>query len=318
MENNENVVAENIETARPVKKKSKVGAVFFGLWVILVYVAVVSVPQLLVMLPLIADSLMIAQGDSVQFMELFFRKMAENSASLTLATAAGTSIAVILVVLWYYFGAYRKNQKLGTSENVLPKLKNANSILFLVCGTIASFACAAAIQMALSVIMPNVSAAFDSTMNSVLSGVTALGFVMTLVLAPIGEEVAMRGLMINRAKKSFGLVGCVILSGILFGVFHLNPIQGLYAIPIGAFFGFVAYKYNSVVPCIFAHSLNNLIAAFSGVLGFGRWYVSAGVLVVFAVLMVVFGKKVEFLSAKKVTEEAEETEETEETVSTEA
>ena len=38
----------------------------------------------------------------------------------------------------------------------------------------------------------------------------------------------------------------------------MNPIQGIYVLPMGLFWGFVAYRFNSVIPCILCHMLNNL------------------------------------------------------------
>ena len=86
-----------------------------------------------------------------------------------------------------------------------------------------------------------------------------MGYIAVMLAAPIAEELAFRGVILKKLKDSFGLVGCVIISALLFGIMHLNPMQSIYVLPMGAMFAFVAYKYDSVIPAIVAHILNNCI-----------------------------------------------------------
>ena len=251
------------------KKPSKAGAIFKGLWLIFVYVVAVTIPQLFVMIPMFIRAT--ANADSIEkYQESIMNEMTAGSELLTLSTFIGTIIAVAIVIIWYYIGVYKRDVKAGTYVSVLPKLKNVNAILLLVTGTIASYALAVIILDALNALMPTIGSAFNTSMGAVVGGIPIIGLLLTLVIAPIGEEVCLRGIFLNRAEKSFGMVGCIILSGILFGIYHLNPIQGLYAIPIGMFFGYVAYKFKSVIPCIFCHFVNNLMASLGGVHHFGE------------------------------------------------
>lgn len=275
------------------EKKSKVGAVLKGLLLMAIYLVTVSIPQLFVLIPIMLEAF--AEGGMTGYGEILMQKMAENSAGLTISTVIGTVLAVLIMFLWYFFGVYKKEVKNGTYESVVPKLKDSKIILFIITGSIAGYAIAILIMDFALWLMPSIGGAYLQSMNAVVGGVDVLGFVLTLILAPIGEEICIRGLTLNRAKKSYGLIGCMVLSGIFFGIYHLNPIQGLYAIPLGMFFGYLAYKLNSVVPCVIAHFVNNLMAAFSGVLGFNTLIVPIAVLVVFGGLTVFLGRKIELL-----------------------
>ena len=102
----------------------------------------------------------------------------------------------------------------------------------------------------------------ESLMNSLLVDGNIFGVISTVLLGPIAEELVFRGLLVKNAKKEFGLIGCMVLSGIAFGIMHLNPIQGIYAIPLGMIFAYFAYRYNSIIPTILAHIINNSIAVF--------------------------------------------------------
>lgn len=282
---------ENTEIVKNEKKPGKVGAFFYGLLVMFIYLVIVSVVQIFGLIPIVMSAITDVAGDMTKFQDAYLQKVGENSEMISTLTFVGTLIAVIVMTLWYFFGVYKKSVKEGKYESVLPKLKSAKSIAFLFCGAIAGYSVAVLILLLTGIIMPSITEAFETTINAVIEGSTILGYILSLVLAPIGEELCLRGLVMARARKSYGFAACVVLSGIFFGIYHLNPIQGLYAIPIGMFLGYVAYKYNSVIPCMFVHFLNNLLAGFSGVLGFGNWIVPTICAIVFGILMIILAKK---------------------------
>ena len=40
----------------------------------------------------------------------------------------------------------------------------------------------------------------------------------------------------------------------------MNLIQGIYVLPLGLLYGYIAYKFNSVIPTMICHFINNLFA----------------------------------------------------------
>lgn len=291
-----------METAQvpeaPAKKPSKAGAIFKGLLLIAIYVSIMSIPQMFVLTPLVLSAVMKAGGDVASYPVFLVEEMSAHSQEITISSAVGMLLAVAVMVLWYVLRVYRKDIKADTYESVAPKLKNIKSILFIICASLGGFSLAILTNRLALWLMPTIGQAFGQSMDTVMGGVPVLGFLMTVVMAPIGEEVCLRGIFLKRASKSFGLVGCIILSGILFGLYHMNPIQGLYAMPIGAIYGYVGYKYKSVIPCIICHMINNLVAMFSSALGFDTWVVPIVCTVVFAALSVFLATRIDFLKAK--------------------
>ncbi len=87
--------------------------------------------------------------------------------------------------------------------------------------------------------------------------------ISTAVLPGICEEVAHRGMLLNGFKKT-GITRAIVLSGLLFGLMHLNIEQFFYASLIGIFFGFVAYFTDSIFPTMIMHFTNNAISTFMG------------------------------------------------------
>lgn len=86
-----------------------------------------------------------------------------------------------------------------------------------------------------------------------------------VVLAPIVEETLFRGLIL-RSLQNFGNIFAIVVSSILFGLWHGNLEQAIPIVLSSFIFGIIAVRSNSVIPSIIAHSLNNLIVFVFGLL----------------------------------------------------
>ncbi len=85
-----------------------------------------------------------------------------------------------------------------------------------------------------------------------------------LSLAPaICEEILFRGLIYGSLERKIGVKKAIIISGLLFGAFHLYPAKMLTTGILGMFFAFVVYKTGSIYPAILIHFLNNALALLS-------------------------------------------------------
>jgi len=90
---------------------------------------------------------------------------------------------------------------------------------------------------------------------------TIMMVVNLLVIAPIAEEIALRGIVYTRVEKTTNAVTAIIISSILFGLMHL--MAGGIVLVIGAVlmalvFGYIFYKFKSLWICIIAHAVANL------------------------------------------------------------
>lgn len=85
------------------------------------------------------------------------------------------------------------------------------------------------------------------------------------IVAPVAEEIIFRCLLL-KPLRTYGDLPAAIITGILFGLYHGNFDQLAYASILGIFCSVIAIRYNSIIPTIILHSLNNLIVTFSGYL----------------------------------------------------
>lgn len=83
------------------------------------------------------------------------------------------------------------------------------------------------------------------------------GVVLYGIVSPFAEEIVFRGIIFNRLRKDFPVGGAVLLSGILFGLYHGNLVQGVYGMLMGSL---MAYLYARMgrfwVPCLFHMAAN--------------------------------------------------------------
>ena len=85
-------------------------------------------------------------------------------------------------------------------------------------------------------------------------------FVIVVLIAPVIEEIAYRGLWLRAAERRWGIVAGVVVSGVVFGVTHFQPYDTPILIAFGLVLGFLAARYRRLGPSIWAHAWFNLAA----------------------------------------------------------
>lgn len=121
-------------------------------------------------------------------------------------------------------------------------------------------------MMLVSMFAPEVIEAFNELMEtSGVAEMTVLSFLATVILAPITEELIFRGVTMKLTKWA-GLPFVIgnIIQAVLFGVFHLNLVQGVYATFIGLVLGYLGYRYKTLWVPILLHLFCNLYATVIG------------------------------------------------------
>ena len=84
-------------------------------------------------------------------------------------------------------------------------------------------------------------------------------FLYVGLAAPLFEELVFRGLLM-RSIEPYGQRLAIVLSALLFGLYHGNPVQTPYAFLVGLVLGYVAMEYN-ILWAMVLHMFNNLIFA---------------------------------------------------------
>lgn len=93
-------------------------------------------------------------------------------------------------------------------------------------------------------------------------GDSVFGIIVTiiapLIFAPIFEELLFRGVVLKNSEP-MGQLFAIIMSGIIFGLWHENYPQFLFATVLGCFSAFMVMKTRSIIPSMITHFLINSI-----------------------------------------------------------
>ncbi len=165
------------------------------------------------------------------------------------------SLTVICIYgLWYY-------RNLGGC--FLPKLKTTFhplqfvGLLVLVPGM--QFSTSYLISI-LSLIFPSWLEQYEQLLDTagLSQQLSPLLLLYAVIIGPVAEELIFRGLTLRSIQRVFPFWLANIFQAILFGIYHMNWLQGCYAAVFGLVLGYVCEKGGSIYLSIFFHILYNL------------------------------------------------------------
>ena len=128
-----------------------------------------------------------------------------------------------------------------------------------------AFACTTAGSVVGNIIMAVLSAVMDYdyafSLNSMVQSTPVwFTFVCTCICAPLGEELLFRKLLIDRTRR-YGDLTSILLSGLLFGLFHGNLFQFFYAAMVGMILAYVYTRSGKYWWCVAMHAAINLMGS---------------------------------------------------------
>ena len=88
------------------------------------------------------------------------------------------------------------------------------------------------------------------------------GYLCIGLLAPLSEEIVMRGAILKELLKSPKLSpwGAIAVSALFFALIHMNPVQMPHAFLIGLLLGWMYWRTGSILPGVAYHWANNSVA----------------------------------------------------------
>jgi membrane protease YdiL (CAAX protease family) len=108
---------------------------------------------------------------------------------------------------------------------------------------------------------PEVMTEVANNLSGGPGGVMYFTLFVICILAPIAEELVFRGALWSYVSSKVNLNFAFIITTILFAAAHQSPVHIAGVLPLSVWLGFVRYRSGSILPCIFAHALNNVIVS---------------------------------------------------------
>ncbi len=104
------------------------------------------------------------------------------------------------------------------------------------------------------------SAGWESAKVAFYGGSPVVEILFLGIIVPFVEEFLYRGVIYERFRDCFPAVPAIVMSALLFGIFHFNLAQFLYAFLMGLFLANFAERYHSFFPAFLGHATANCIA----------------------------------------------------------
>lgn len=166
--------------------------------------------------------------------------------------------------LWYYFGC-------GRSKAVSPaKVFSVKSFLATLIAGFGLCLLANGIAMLLQYLTPTLFEQYVQMMETAGMGESPIAIIAAVLLAPIGEEILCRGIVMHYGEKMASGIGSEkvsfwianVLQALLFGIMHGNFVQGTYAFILGMGLGLLRRRYNSLYPAMLCHFAINFLSTY--------------------------------------------------------
>lgn len=106
--------------------------------------------------------------------------------------------------------------------------------------------------------LARLSGAFQETAASQAAVPLLLGLLLYGFAAPLSEELVFRGIVYGQTRKTLGCGGAMALSALVFGIYHGNPVQGIYAFLLGLLLALVYERAGGLRAAVLFHGLGNL------------------------------------------------------------
>lgn len=204
-------------------------------------------------------------GCDMQIALLFSAKFMTTGSFMTGLTVAATAISALFSVSFYWMIWGRKKTE-ADRQYFKEKVLKEKPFIMISIAAVGLYYVAILIAELINVISPATMESYNELMEMSLGGSEILALLAAVILAPVNEECIMRGLILKNLQKFFSTPVVIIIQAVMFGIFHMNWVQGFYVLPIGAALGYVGVKSRSVFPCIYMHLFYNMMSFVSALL----------------------------------------------------
>lgn len=244
-----------------MKILKKTGSILFCL---LPFLLALGIQLLVTVAGLVLRIIYMIQQDPSLVNELsspaFLMELTGNSQFLAGLSAAYAVIAALVMGFWYRKRFVPNDHPRRKFSDIINPAMAAGLVLLMIgMQYISTF-----LVTILTVINPAWYHTYEDLMNSVgFENVTLLLALYSIIIAPVSEELIFRGVTLKYAAKAMPLFLANIFQAFLFGVFHGNVVQGIYAFAVGLFCGYVCLKGGSIYLSILFHMLFNLWGTFA-------------------------------------------------------
>lgn len=134
----------------------------------------------------------------------------------------------------------------------------------IICGVLASHGLSILVSL---LGMTGVLGTYTQTEQMISTSGVLITILKSVILAPLAEEITFRGLVFRRMKEYTSFWPAALVSSLLFGLYHMNLMQGIFAFIYGLLLCAIYDRFKNLWAPIAMHAAANLISILIQVIG---------------------------------------------------
>ncbi len=156
-----------------------------------------------------------------------------------------------MLCVFFYFNRKKENQ-------IIQKLK-FKKLLFYILIAVVSFLCLYPIIICVDSLLVKCGAEISTLPYSLTTKNYFISLISLVVAPAVCEELLFRGVIFKGLKK-YGKNFAIIVSSLMFALFHMSLSQTVYPILIGMLLAVIMFYENNIYYCIAVHLTNNFLS----------------------------------------------------------
>ncbi len=199
---------------------------------------------------------------SEEAMNMLLEQYMQNIALITAICA----LCVIPFFTWMFRRDHKYELSIGIPQ--VPKAKTGRYVWILLFGIVSNIA------FNNIILLSNLGAyseGYQEASQSLYAGSLAVQIIGLGIITPIAEELMFRGLIYRRIRCMIGPKQAIVLSGLVFGMYHGNLVQGIYGFVVGIIMAWIYEKYGSLKAPILFHVCANVVSIIATELHIFEW-----------------------------------------------
>lgn len=165
----------------------------------------------------------------------------------------GIAALAAIPIMSYFFIADNKKEGI----RILDYVRETKAADYLM---VAAFGAGSALLLNMLIAVSGLSR-YDEKFSEISELIYAEGWFVLILMAgiiiPIAEELIFRALIYKRLRRSYGIGFALVISSLLFGIFHGNLVQGVYAFLLGLLLALIYEKWENIYLCMLYHMAAN-------------------------------------------------------------
>lgn len=200
------------------------------------------------------------------------------------------AFANILILGYWYLKKFEVGEKEKRSKLYFDKPKVFVALLAMAAGLqlVSSY-----ITSLVAIISPAAMSYYEELLEVAgltSESITPVVILYAVIVGPLSEEVIFRGMVLRIGTSRMNFLSANIIQALLFGMFHMNLVQGLYAFVVGLFLGFVVQKCHSLKASYIFHLVFNFMGVFTGISTYADQILAKILVAMFTIALLIVGK----------------------------